>query len=197
MSHSPPRQDLENAAWVTIPTRLSPNRLLDFCSSVDRLYRLNPYLKIHSWKCDKDCFCEAEWENSSMEPPQKLSFKFTVQRLENEWQINYQSGIKRKSLLIVEPDGSGSTLTIVDDYGSSGDREAAHVDRSLHGWGQALRRFFAGYAWLQQIPLMPSVIDRFWIRQTPTGRRITYILLVITAIELVLLLLFVLLYSVL
>ncbi len=193
MSHSPPRQDLENAAWVTIPTRLTPKQLIDFCSPVERLYRLNPYLKIYSWQQLEDKSWNVDWENFSAEQPQRNLIQITVKRFENEWQIYYRSGMKRKSLVIVEPDDAGSKLTIVDDYGDSDDRDAKYVDRSLHGWAQALKRFFDRYVYLQHIPLMKSIIDRFWIRLNPMGRRITYILLVITAVEFIVLFLFVLL----
>ena len=191
MNDHPPRQELQNAAWVTIPTRLDAQTVLRLCFNVEWIYRLNPYLKIYSWQSKGGNLQEIEWENHSVEPVNKEIVRFTVETKENELQLIYQTGIKSKSLFIIEPMNEGAHLTLVDDYGDRGEHDRNKVDRSLHIWGQALQTFFNRYRIFRYIPFADYLIDRIWIKLSPLARRITYILLLITFVELVALLLFV------
>ena len=102
---------------------------------------------------------------------------------------------KKETSLIIEPHEQGSSLTVIDDYSSRADRKDSsnlpeQVDRSLQAWGAALKSFLFHYNYLRKIPGIECVIDRFWIRLSPMARRITYLLVVITVFELVLLLVF-------
>lgn len=191
MSKTPPRSGLENAAWVTIPTKLSVDVLLEFCSNVERLYRLNPYLKIFSWRALSKNTIKADWENHSMAVEARTTTQFEIKHSNNEIQLKYLSGIKQTTYLIIDVTRSGSQLTIIDDYGDS--KISTKVDKSLNAWGQSLKRFFDHYVCLHQIPFAKTIIDRYWIQFSPFTRRISYILVVLAAIELIALLLFMLL----
>ena len=194
MDDETPPLNLKNAAWVTIPTRLRAEILFNFCRNIERLFRLNPYLRIFSWRVLSKNRFEAEWENFSNEQVIKIATRIEVVQLDNEFQLKYATGIKRKTHFRVEPSTSGSVLAIVDDYGDSSQKDIQKVDKSLPAWGQAIEKFFARYYYLRHIPYADKIIDRVWIRLSPSGRRIAYILLVITAIELMVLFLFVVLY---
>lgn len=196
MFEETPPLDLKNAAWVTIPTRLPAAELFSACHNVERLFRLNPYLRIFSWRALSKNRFEAEWENYSNEQTIKIATGIEVAQLDNELQLKYAAGIKRKTYFRIEQPQStnGSLLMIIDDYGDSSQSDIQQVDKSLSAWGQAAEKFFARYYYLRHIPCADKLIDRFWIRLSPSGRRIAYILIVITAIELIALLLFVVLY---
>ena len=193
MSELPPRQGLANAAWVTIPTKLSAPALTEFCVDVERLIRLNPYLKIFSWQyIDRNSHL-VECENHSNELLKRLRMQFAVQYDKNEISLHYSTGIKHKTYFIIEAMDNGAQLTIIDDYGDQDDDEC--VDKSLSAWARALERFFNHYVYLRHIPFVKKIINRFWIRLSPMARRISYILVVITIIEIIALLLFVLIMS--
>lgn len=189
-----PPLNLENAAWVKIPTRLQAGILFNSCRNIERLFRLNPYLRIFSWRVLNESTIEAEWENDSNEPAIKIATRIEVVQTDKELQLKYATGIKRKTHFIVERSAHGSVLTIVDDYGDSSQTDTQQVDKSLSAWGRAVEKFFARYYYLRRIPCADKIIDRVWIRLSPSGRRIAYILLVITAVELIALLLFIVLY---
>ena len=194
MDKNKPPHNLENAAWVTISTKLKLTTLFDFCSKVERLFRLNPYLRIKSWRSAGDSIFDVDWDNHSNEQLLTTVTRIEVAMSENEIRLIYASGIKRETLLLVEESIGGAQLTIIDDYGNSGQQDTQQVDKSLAAWGQALHKYFSRYFYLRHVPFADRIIDQFWLRLSPTGRRITYILLVITVIELAALLLFVLMF---
>ena len=194
MDNSAPPRDLKNAAWVIIPTRLTAAALLDFCTDIERVFRLNPYLKIIKWDASTAENVVAEWENYSNEQAIKIATQVKVEQLPNELQLSYAAGIKRKTYFIIEQADRGATLKIMDDYGDSDQRDIGQVDKSLQVWGKALEKFFAAYRIMRHVPWADKIINRWWIRLSPGGRRICYILLVITAVELIALLLFAVLY---
>lgn len=193
MGDAPPIENLTNAAWIKIPTKLAVNDLSEFCSHLERLFRLNPYLQIELWQPKSLSLTEVKWENHSN--TETFTVETTMQALKNknEIEINYSKGIKQKTFFIIEPFEQDSALLIVDDYGDSEPDKLGGVDKSLQAWGVSLERFFKHYALLKKIPGIDIVIDRFWIRLSPMARRITYILLVITIVEVIALILFVLL----
>lgn len=191
MDNNASPRNLENAAWITIPTKLKLTTLINFCSKVERLYRLNPYLRINTWRVADDAIIDVDWDNHSNEQLLTTATRIEVVKSENEIRLSYASGIKRETLLLVEESIGGAQLTIIDDYGSRSQRDTQQVDKSLAAWGQALDKFFSRYFYLQHIPFADRIIDRIWLRLSPTSRRITYILFVITVIEIAALLLFV------
>ena len=162
--------------------------------NIERVFRLNPYLKITTWCEINTNNYEVELENYSSEQVLKLSTQIKVEKLQNELQLSYSAGIKNKTYFIIEETSRGAQLMIIDDYGESGQKDVGQVDKSLSEWGSALERFFAGYRIVRQLPWTDKLINHWWIQLNPSGRRIIYILLVITAIELIALLLFVVLY---
>ena len=190
-----PRSDLTDAAWIKIVTRLDPQVLLDFCYNLERLYRLNPYLSIEYWMMPARNLIKAKWRNSSTPAEFTLESEIQVTYRQNEIRLCYCSGLKKETSLIIEPHEQGSSLTVIDDYSSRADRKDSsnlpeQVDRSLQAWGAALKSFLFHYNYLRKIPGIECVIDRFWVRLSPMARRITYLLVVITVFELVLLLVF-------
>ena len=149
---SPPR-NFENAAWVVIPTRLTATILFNFCMNIERVFRLNPYLKITTWCEINTNNYEVELENYSSEQVLKLSTQIKVEKLQNELQLSYSAGIKNKTYFIIEETNRGAQLMIIDDYGESGQKDVGQVDKSLSEWGSALERFFAGYRIVRQLPM--------------------------------------------
>lgn len=180
-------ENLSNAAWVIVPTRLTYPALLAFCNSLENLFRLNPFLTIKNWQQITDDEYQVAWENHSNASMIKFSGRLLVVKNKNELVINYSVGAKSKTSIVVENIAGGSQIKIVDDYAASGKEQLADVDKSLTAWGQSLQRFFNGYRYFRCIPGAKTVIEKFWLRCNPMGRRVIYILFVITVIELILL----------
>ena len=185
-----PKPEFENAAWVTIPTQLDVNTLYAFCLNPEKLFRLNPYLKIFSWQATGS-EADVHWQNHSDGDIQEVNTRLSIEKKEQEICVHYQAGIKEASYFIVEPNNDVANLIIVDRYASDVADQNSQVDKSIHAWGEALNRFFKHYKYLRHLPLMEKVIDRFWIKLSPMARRITYILFVISLVEMVALVLLV------
>lgn len=191
MGKTPPRPGLENAAWVTIPNKLSVQELKSFCESVENLFRLNPYLKIKSWQTKDSHNAHVRWENHSSHHVFLVDTDISVDSNHQEIKIEYKNGPKKQTLLIVNAVSRGSELIIIDDYGENTHTSYAEIDKSLNAWGESLKQFFNHYAVIKYVPFVRLLINKVWIRMNPMARRITYILFVITTVELIALLLFV------
>ena len=191
-----PKPDLTDAAWVKIVTRLDAQTLLDFCHNLERLFRLNPYLSIEYWAMPGSNLIHAKWHNSSNPTEFTLESDIEVTYLQSEIRLCYASGIKKETSLIIESHAHGSSLTVVDDYSARVDAKDGfsvpdQVDKSLSAWGASLKSFLFHYYYLRKIPGIELAIDRFWMNLSPMARRITYLLVMITIFELVLLLVFI------
>lgn len=191
MDNISPKPDLENAAWVRIVTKLDAQTLYALCMKVERLFRLNPYLHFKSWEHKSDHEIQARWENHSNDIVHQIDTRMLLEEKQNEICVKYQSGIKCETFFMIKSDQGNTELVIVDNYGLNGLDRVGEVDKSIQAWGGALKRFFNHYTYLRHVPYSLNLIDRYWIRLSPIARRITYILLVITAVEIIALLVFV------
>lgn len=191
MNSTPPRQGLDNAAWVTIPNKLQSQELFKFCKDVERVFRLNPYLKIKSWSSQENQKIQVCWENHSSHHVFLVDTQISVVSNQQEIIVTYHTGPKKQTIFSINASAEGSELIIIDDYGESTHTSYAEIDKSLNAWGESLLQFFNHYAVMRYVPFVTMLIDKVWIRMNPMARRITYILFVITAVELVVLLLFV------
>lgn len=191
MGDAPPRSGLENAAWVTIPNKLNSQELKAFCENVERVFRLNPYLKIISWQTKDNHTAHVRWENHSSHHVFLVDADISVNSNNQEINIEYHAGPKKQTLFILNAVNKGSELIIIDDYGENTHTSYAEIDKSLNAWGESLKQFFNHYAVIKHIPFVKFLINKVWIRMNPMARRITYILFVITTVELIALVLFV------
>jgi hypothetical protein len=181
-----------DASWVIVDTPLSLPALREFCSDVERLLRINPYLEFQHWQRTGADGIHASFRNLSNQ--QMVALDLRVERESDDaFALVYREGIKIRTCFVLEPAGAGSRLTITDDYAGLPPAERAkrlhEVDRSLTAWGWALHEYlrrerrwgrYAPWRWYMR---------RLWLPMTPRARRITYMLVVLTAAELALVLL--------
>ena len=181
-----------DASWVIVETPLSLPALREFCADVERLLRINPYLEFQRWQRTGVDGIHTSFRNLSNQ--QTVTLDLRVERESDDaFSLVYREGIKVRTRFVLEPAGTGSRLTITDDYGAlppTQRTERLHeVDRSLTAWGWALHEYlrrerrwgrYAPWRWYMR---------RLWLPMTPRARRITYMLVVLTAAELVLVLL--------
>ncbi|MBI4190521.1 MAG: hypothetical protein HY525_08280 [Betaproteobacteria bacterium] len=191
MTENRPEQ-ARDASWVIVETPLELPALRDFCVDIERLFRINPYLEFQAWRRSGADSYHAGFRNLSNQ--QTVALDIRIERVSpDEFSVVYREGIKARTRFALEPTAAGSRVTITDDYSRLPDAERAQhideVDKSLNAWGWALHEYlrherrwgrFAPWRWYMR---------RLWLPMTPRARRITYMLVLVTAAELVLVLL--------
>lgn len=175
-----------DAAWVTIPTRLSPERLHELSRDIEAMFRVNPYLYFKSWRQTGQDRCHVEFRNESNK--QELALDMQVRPGPDlGFAVEYAQGLKKRTVFTIEPAEGGSRLTIADDYESVPDaereRRAGEVDKSLLAWGEALRVYFLRFHRYGRVPGWRWYIRRLWIPMKPSARRIVWLLWLITVVE--------------
>jgi hypothetical protein len=180
----------EDAAWASFKTPLDKTSLVDFCQDVERLIRINPYLEFTGWEsCGNNCF-HFQGRNLSQEPPFDFDLELHVESLSDGLRIRYNQGLKSSTTFSVKDKPSGSELTIIEDYGAVAEEQRQkrlhEVDRSLVKWSEDLQAYIISWnrwSWLSPWRLY---MRRVWQPMKPTARRITYILLWISVVEIAL-----------
>lgn len=178
-----------DAAWVVVETPLALPALREFCADVERLFRINPYLEFQTWQCSAAYSYHVRFRNLSNQ--QNVVLDLRMERAsQDEFCVVYGDGIKARTRFALESTAAGSRLTITDEYSRLSDAERARrideVDKSINAWGWALHEYlqqqerwggFAFWRWYMR---------RLWLPMTPRSRRITYMLILLAAAELVL-----------
>jgi hypothetical protein len=175
-----------DAAWVTIESPLEIETLREFCRDVERLYRINPCLEVTDWRPIADDTFRAAWRNTSNQQDAALDLRIARESAD-AFEVAYSQGLKRCTRFALTPAAAGSRLTITDDYSGVPEedraRRVAEVDPSLEAWGWALHAYLrrerrwgrnAVYRWYTR---------RIWLPMKPGARRITTLLVMVTAAE--------------
>lgn len=187
----------EDRSWVTIETPLGVPALREFCSDVERLYRINPYLEIQSWQPLAADRVRVRWRNLSNALAQTLDLS-CERESSDAFSVVYSQGIKRRTRFAVECAPGGSRLTVTDDYASLPEgerlRRVAEVDRSLSAWGWALHTYLRRERRWGGNALWRWAMRRVWLPMRPGARRITTGIVLVSAVELVLTLVVALIY---
>ena len=174
-----------DAAWVIIEVPLEPAALAAFCRDVERLYRINPYLEFRRWRETAPGAFTVSMRNLSNQ--RDFELQLTLERAsERDFSMRYDRGVKRSTRFEIDATDGGSRLRITDDYRGAAETDTAEVDRSLHAWGGALKEYLlrdrrwgwcAPWRWYMR---------RVWVPMKPSARRITFIILLVTLAEIVL-----------
>jgi len=188
-----PAQDRDDAAWVTIKTPFDSAALRLFLNDVERLYRINPMLEFDEWRQDDENRFRLSARNLSN--GRQLETFLTVSSTADGLMVRYSDGLRRSTYFQIEdrPDGDAN-LIVTDNYSgtSKEEREARidEVDKSLVQWGRALHQYLYRWKRWKRVPGWQFYMRRIWQPMKPMARRITFILIFLTAAEFVLFLLF-------
>jgi hypothetical protein len=177
----------EDAAWVRVTTPLSVETLREFCSDLERLYRINPMLEFATFRQTAPDYYYLQATNLSN--GQEIATELQLEETDDGFKITYSKGIKSATFIRIEKDTAGATLMIIDDYSGlpimERSQRLAEVDRSLEKWGQALYRHLHNrHRWVW-FPPFRWYMRSIWQPMKPSARRITYMLIVITLFELI------------
>ena len=179
--------DEDNAAWVQAEIRLPPAQLLEFLADSERLWRLNPYLAIESWRSGEDggFACVAVNEANGC----RLDLAVARETLPGGgFRYCYDQGLKRLTEFRVEPLGSAARLTVTERYDAvdgPDDPRVKESDQSLLPWIAALRRHLAARARWDRLPGWLWWHERFLPSMPPRQRRTTRLIVWATAAEFV------------
>jgi hypothetical protein len=179
----------EDAAWAAINTPLSVDELKDFCQDIERLFRINPMLEFNSWERLADDRYRMAVKNISQEQPFEVDVEFDVEHQDDGIIVHYASGLKKQTIFRVEASEYGSKLTLIDEYGLSEverDEKISEVDKSLVNWADYLQRYLILWKKWSKHGWWRWYMKRIWQPMKPTGRRITYMFLWITLVEIAL-----------
>ena len=173
-----------DAAWVVIETPLAPRDLAAFCSDLERLYRINPYLEFGLWHEAAPGAFAVAFRNLSNQ--REFELLLALERNSaSDFTVRYDRGIKLGTRFEIEFSATGSRLRITDEYHGAA-TDTGEVDKSLHAWGVALREYLlrerrwgwcAPWRWYMR---------RVWVPMKPSARRITFIILMVTLAEIAL-----------
>jgi hypothetical protein len=180
-----------DSAWASVITPLSTEALMEFCADTERLFRINPMLVFTNWEQTSENSFSFSGENSSQEKAFEFEFGLTVNKLGDGYRIDYDKGIKSSTVIKIEADEQGSKLTITDRYdrlpASERESHLHEVDQSLVIWAEYLQKFCISWNSWSKFALWRWYMRRIWQPMKPTARRITYMLLWITVVEIALL----------
>ena len=180
----------EDAAWAAVNTPLPVDELKVFCRDAERLLRINPMLEFSKFQQGDRNRYRCSGRNISQEPPFEFDVAFSVTELPDGLRIDYDSGIKSSTVLRIEPAPQGSKLTITDHYErlplEQREQHLDEVDKSLVVWAEYLQRYLLMWARWRRFAWWRWYMRRVWQPMKPTSRRITYILLWISAVEIAL-----------
>ena len=177
---------VEDAAWVRVPTRLSPAEVAPLLRDTEVLLRLNPYYHFRELRETGTNSFHAAFENQSNN--QQLEVDVSVEPGPADGMtLRYHSGIKRRTIVSIEPFERGSYVVLTDDYAGLSETERkereAEVDKSLVAWGEAVRVYLLRIRRYSWIPGWRWYIRRVWIGMKPNQRRIVWLLYLITIVE--------------
>ena len=190
MAEKDPTHSQEDKAWVEFRTPLDQAALLEFLQDVERLFRINPYLVFERWeKISAQHFC-LHAINHSQTPAFEINTEMTVQPNADGLEIFYVQGLKSSTRFSAEALQSGSRLVIEEKYEGvpqpERHRRLNEVDRSLTKWAKEIQLYLVQwYRWAWFSPWR-YYKQRIWQSMKPAARRITFILLCVTVIEIAL-----------
>ena len=159
----------DDAAWAAVNTPLSVDELKTFCQDIERLFRINPMLEFNAWEKLSDNRYRMAVKNISQEQPFEIDVELEVEHQDDE--------IK---------------LTLIDEYGLSEaerNEKINEVDKSLVNWADYLQRYLIVWKKWSKHGWWRWYMKRIWQPMKPTGRRITYMFLWITLVEIALIVL--------
>jgi hypothetical protein len=184
-SHSP-AGDHEDAARLRITTVLSANDLRAFLDDVERLYRINPLLDISKFEPFGQSgyhFVAHNHSNGS-----NIDVLLAVTAKDRGLDVAYSHGLKVATNFRVEAAPGGSHLFVTDVYGGCAGEEhrlRSEVDLSLNAWGRELHDYLKRWARWHRVALWRWYMRRVWQPMKPSGRRIVWMIWVVSVFEMI------------
>ena len=180
----------EDKAWAAFNTPLDKDSLLEFCQDVERLFRINPYLVFKKWEKIEDRRYRFHAVNHSQIHAFNIETDLHIQTTPNGLEVHYALGLKSNTVFTVEATPEGSKLTITEKYKTMEVDEHLsrlhEVDKSLTKWAEEIQAYLIHWQRWSWFTPWCFYMQRIWQPMKPAARRITYMLLWISIIEITL-----------
>jgi len=180
----------EDRAWVAFKTPLDKDSLLEFCQDVERLFRINPYLVFKKWEKIEDRRYRFHAVNHSQIHAFNIETDLHIQTTPNGLEVHYALGLKSNTVFTVAATPEGSKLTITEKYKTMEVDEHLsrlhEVDKSLTKWAEEIQAYLIHWQRWSWFTPWCFYMQRIWQPMKPAARRITYMLLWISIIEITL-----------
>lgn len=177
-----------DSAWVTIETPYGVRELRPFLDDVERLYRINAMLIFEEWRQTGDDRYQMKVKNLSND--KELKTNLDVIATEDGITVRYSDGLRTSTAFRVEAQADGTaSLIVTDDYSGTSLAERQdridEVDKGLSQWGVCLHRYLKQWKRWSWLPGWKFYMRRVWQPMKPMGRRIAFLLVMVTAAEFV------------
>lgn len=175
----------QDAASVTIDTTLGAEELRRFIGDVERMLRINPLVEFEAFTALGHDRYRVVSRNLANACNQDVVIEIT--RSGPGIDIAYDSGLKIRTSLRIEPNGKASRLVIKDVYGGASDEERrarlGEVDTTLLAWGRALHGHLRRWARWRWLAPWRWYMARVWQPLKPSARRIVFMLWIVALFE--------------
>ncbi len=177
-------------ARLEIDTPFDARWLRDFLSDPERILRLNPFMEFSRF----EALGEGRWRIVGRNLAQERAFDATFHHEslpDGGFRLHWQGLLKTCTEvgIVPQPDGTAK-LVMTDDYSGTSEEERRRrldeVDTSFMPWGQAIWRYLRNWKRWSWLPGWKWFMGRYWLNMKPAARRISFILLVLFAMETVL-----------
>ena len=179
-------------ARLEIETPFDAGWLRRFLDDPERILRLNPFMEFSRFERLSADSWRIAGRNLALERDFDAAFRRETLP-DGGFRLHWEGLLKtRTEVRIVEsPDGTAK-LVVTDDYSGTPEEERRRrmdeVDTSFMPWGQAVWRYLRNWKRWSWLPGWKWYMGRYWLHMKPAARRITFILLVLFAMETVLVL---------
>ena len=179
-------------ARMEIETPFDADWLRRFLDDPERILRLNPFMEFSRF----EHISAASWRVAGRNLALERDFDATFRREplpDGGFRLHWEGLLKTSTeVRIIEgPDGTAK-LVVTDDYSGTPEEERRRrmdeVDVSFMPWGQATWRYLRNWKRWSWLPGWKWYMGRYWLNMKPAARRISFILLVLFAMETVLVL---------
>ncbi len=176
----------KDQARLEIATPFGRAWLMDFLASPERLLRINPLIEIS--RLEKTGPRQWRMQGRNLANGRDFDVRFIHEPLPDGLRLTWDGWLKTfTEARIVDAKEGRAALVIIDDYSGAPEEERknriAEVDTSFTPWGQAIWRYLRNWKRWSWLPGYKFAAGRYWLRMKPSARRISFILIVLTAME--------------
>lgn len=180
-------EEQNDHAWVSIDIPLALEEVKAFCQDIERLLRINPMLEFSTFQANNNEHFVLKGKNLSN--AQLFDLEAQYKTIPDGFKLSYNQGLKSSTSITFTATTEGCQLKILDDYSTISEDERNkrldEVDKSLHIWGEAIQNYMTSWKRWSDSPLWIWYMRRVWLPMKPSARRITWMLISITALEFV------------
>ncbi len=179
-------------ARMEIETPFDADWLRAFLDDPERILRLNPFMEFSRFERLSADSWRVAGRNLALERDFDATFRHEPLP-DGGFRLHWEGLLKTLTeVRIIEgPDGTAK-LVVTDDYSGTPEEERRRrmdeVDVSFMPWGRAMWRYLRNWKRWSWLPGWKWYMGRYWLNMKPAARRISFILLVLFAMETVLVL---------